>query len=166
MVPNAISQIPNSSAPINFQYASLLLSAVLGVSMAYIAWQQCKINKYKVRVDLFDRRLRIYQEVMKFWARVMQNGTTTNDELVQLLRDTKESEFLFGHKVAEFINSIYKRGVDLDTDTKILNGAGPLSPKEKQRLLDAQCSHFEWLRNQSETAKEIFKKYLDISKLS
>ncbi len=164
MDPNAINQISNSSGPINAQYVGILLSAVLGISMIYIAFQQYKTNQYKVRVNLYDRRFKIYQEVIKFLARIMRGDVPTDDDLIQLLRDTKGSEFLLGRKVNELINSLYKRGVDFDADTKVLKSDGQLSPMEKQRLLDKQSAHFDWFKNQFGTARQVFGTYLDVSK--
>ena len=162
MDPNALNQTSNFVA-LDYKWTSLLLSATIGFLTIYIAWQQHNINKLKIRSDLFDRRFKIYQELMKFLARIMQNGTTSNDDLIQLLRNTAESEFLFGHKVAEFIDSLYKRGNELNTVTKRLNATG-YPPAEREKLVRIEAEHLDWFKKQFDTAKEIFKEHLDISR--
>jgi hypothetical protein len=41
-----------------------LLTPVIGGIALYIAWQQYKGNKFKLVLDRYERRLRIYQNVV------------------------------------------------------------------------------------------------------
>lgn len=41
------------------------LTPLIAIVAVYIAWQQWQTNKHKLELELYDRRLRIYEEVRK-----------------------------------------------------------------------------------------------------
>ena len=43
--------------------ASYIATPIVAVAATVIAWQQMKVNQRKYDADLYDRRLRIYEEV-------------------------------------------------------------------------------------------------------
>jgi hypothetical protein len=52
-----------------------LLTPVIAIVMTYIAIQQYRANKIKLRHDLYDRRLLLYNAVAEFLAHIIREGT-------------------------------------------------------------------------------------------
>jgi len=42
-----------------------LLTPLIAIITTYIAWQQWKGNQLKLKMERYERRLRVYQEVVK-----------------------------------------------------------------------------------------------------
>ena len=51
--------------------SSALLTPVIGVVAVYVAWQQWKTNDIKLKLDLYDRRLKIYLKVKEFFDKIL-----------------------------------------------------------------------------------------------
>ena len=88
-----------------------LLTPVIAIVTTYIAIQQYRANQLKLRQDLYDRRLLLYNAVAEFLAHVMQEGATDRTQLITLLQKTRESYFLFGKEVSDLCHRLLqKRG--------------------------------------------------------
>src|SRR5262245_66272538 len=59
-----------------------LLTPVIGIVATYIAWQQWKTNRNKLNLDRYDRRMRVYQEVVRFISIGIRYDNYDDDELL------------------------------------------------------------------------------------
>lgn len=62
---------------------SALLTPVTAGIATYIAWQQWNTNKLKVRLDRYDRRLKIYEETRAVLALVAKKTNIELDEIIK-----------------------------------------------------------------------------------
>jgi hypothetical protein len=77
------------------------------VSVAYIAWQQWKLNKREHKASQFDKKYEIYYATAKFLADIMSFATTTKEGLANFLRDTNKSYFFYNDDINNFLSEIY-----------------------------------------------------------
>ena len=49
-----------------FLQLQALLTLVIGIAVVYIAWQQWQANTRKLKLEMYDRRRRIYGKVIAF----------------------------------------------------------------------------------------------------
>ncbi len=101
-----------------FNIIQAVLTLAIGVIVAYIAWQQWQLNRTKHRLDLYDRRLKIYQEVKVLINTVVRCGDVSSQELISFISNSSEADFLFGDEIKEYIDALYKKGADLSALTK------------------------------------------------
>jgi hypothetical protein len=143
-------------------FSALLTPVIAGITV-YIARQQWKTNHKqwetnhnKLKLDLYERRLKIYEEVWKFISLIIRDGNVTTKELQEFYSATMEADFLFGDEIREYINEIYKHGIDLRLwSIKIKDqNNDEAADKENQELI--------WFYQQLEPAKKRFKEYLHI----
>ena len=92
---------------------SALLGPIIAAIVAYIAVQQYKLAKIKVRIALFDRRNKVFETVMGFLSGIVQKANVTNEELHKLLRESRESYILFKEDISVYINELYKKAIRL-----------------------------------------------------
>ena len=143
-----------------------LLTPLIGVVTVYIAWQQWLTNRQKLVLDRYDRRLRVYQEVMKIIGLIVRDAKAAPDDLLQFRAKVAEADFLFGLEVMQYIDLLYKRGLHLwarSTEYRDFTQAHPPG-YDHQKVVDEMQSHLVWFTEQVGAAKEIFRKYLDVSK--
>lgn len=79
---------------------------VIGVAVACIAWQQHQTNKNRLKMELFDRRYKIYEAIVKLTT----NKFTDFNEVMWLHhhRDIASAPFLFNSdsEVLDFIHKV------------------------------------------------------------
>ena len=80
---------------------SALLTPAIAITTAYIAKQQWQTNRQKLAIDLYDRRLRIYQEVKSFLAKITREGTVPTNSLLEFYSSITEADFLFEPEVMQ-----------------------------------------------------------------
>lgn len=138
---------------------SALLTPTIAVVATYIAYQQHRTNKLKVRADLYDRRMQVVNAVTDLLGHIVSEGAVDFDHLRIFLQKTRESYFLFGDEIPEYLNDLYKAGVDLRHQTKKLFSDLPVGP-ERTRLAEENGELVKWFMDQFDVAQKKFGKYL------
>lgn len=71
-----------------------LLTSLVAVIATYIAWQQYKANRYKLKRDLYQQRFRVFEASREILAMMYTTGVDEK-QLFELSSKTREAEFLF-----------------------------------------------------------------------
>lgn len=148
------------------EISKALLTPVVAAVATYIAWQQWQTNERKARLEGYDRRLRVYEEVRKILSLVMRDTDVSTDDLLKFRVATSEADFLFGPEIPKYIDEIYRRGLSLWRWNKEYRDytQEPPAGYDHNKLVDETHKELTWLTDQFEPAKAKFKKYLDISR--
>ena len=143
-----------------------LLTPVIGGVAIYIAWQQWQTNRQKLNLERYDRRLRIYEEVTKILIIIQRDTNTSINDLIKFRTSVSEADFLFGQEITKYIGEIYKHGLAFVRWNREYHDSTQAHPEgyDHQKAVSEMQKEGEWLFEQFGSAKEKFKKYLDISK--
>jgi hypothetical protein len=133
---------------------ALIISLITGICVAVIAYGQYRIEKDKVKLELYRKRYDIYIKVQEFIAIIVGNNYCTTENLQMFLRDTREVEFLFNQDIVNYLDEMYKKGVAM-RDTYNLETRDPDSFYEIQ----------DWFGHQFKESIKKFKPYLDFTQL-
>jgi hypothetical protein len=128
----------------------------------YIAYQQWRTNTQKLKLDLFDRRYRIFEEVGRLLGIVFPSGSVELSDIEAFSTRTVGAKFLFGAEIARYLLEIS----DYARDVEILNFQmrDPLGA-ERIKNIEEKRKAMEWLKAQFDGSAEKFKPYLDFTKL-
>jgi hypothetical protein len=85
----------------------------LSIAVAIIAALQWRVADNKLRLDLFDRRYKVYDATRKFLSVILREANFANPQLFEFYAGTSDAEFLFGPDVTEHLEKIRKRAVHL-----------------------------------------------------
>jgi hypothetical protein len=143
-----------------------LLTPVIGLTTLYIAWQQWRGNRFKLTLERYDRRLRIYLEVADELRRICDDFNPETSELLKFRRATTEADFLFGPEISKYLDEILSRGLKLRKASKEYRDLTQSIPSgyDPQKVNADMDEQEKWFIEQANTmAKEKFRKYLDIS---
>ena len=126
---------------------------LIAIIATYIAWEQFSINRRQYRLALFEKRYAIFNATAKFIASILQEANVTIPQCIQLLQDTRDSNFLFEQDANNFINEVYQQATALHAHMAM--GAE-----------HAQQGHdvMEWFAGRIAEARTIFGRYLDFRK--
>ncbi len=134
-------------------------TVVLGMSVAVVAWLQWWVALNKLRLDLFDRRYKVYNATRKFLAGILGEAKLTNSELFEFDVGTSDAEFLFGADVVEHLAKIRTQALHLLTTRKLLERPNA-SDEETSRYAQAQEDDLSWLGDQITAIPRTFAPYL------
>lgn len=142
-----------------------LLTPVIGIITTYIAWQQWRTNKNKLKLDRYERRLQVYKEVVRFISIGISEANYDNNELMTFRSKVSEADFLFGKEVSKYIDELHGRAVNLYRWNKEYRDHSQQQPESYDHKMVVEETHKElnWVSSQLEPARNIFKKYLNIS---
>jgi hypothetical protein len=148
------------------EISKALLTPVIAAVATFIAWQQWKTNELKARLDRYDRRLRVYEEVRKILSLVMRDAVASTEDLLKFRVATSEADFLFGAEIPLYIDEIYKRGLSLWRWKQEYRDHTQEPPPgyDHKHVVDEMHKELNWLAAQSEPAKAKFRRYLDVSR--
>ena len=133
-----------------------LLTPLIAIIAVYVAWQQLKTNRRKLKLDLFEKRYAVFEKIGEFIGAILTSGRVQEGGDTQFLIDTKAVGLLFGAEISTFISDIYGKAVHLHAlETELEGSTGEVRTsnikeqreikdwysKELQRL-DARFSEF------------------------
>lgn len=139
-----------------------LLTPLIAGIVGYVAWQQWKLNERKHRLDLYDRRKRIYEEVKKLFNIISRNANVDIRELSDYWIAVSEADFLFGSDITDYLREIYDHGLKLWQWNSQRRTQEKPPNYDQQKVMQGMEEELTWLMEQGEPAKKKFKKYLNL----
>ncbi|MEW6659654.1 MAG: hypothetical protein AB1424_13425 [Thermodesulfobacteriota bacterium] len=86
-----------------------LLTSTIAIVATYIAWQQWKTNQLKLKLERYDRRVHVYEEVKRILSFIVGNAGASIDELIRFRTAVSEADFLFGPETPKYLDEIYSQ---------------------------------------------------------
>jgi hypothetical protein len=145
-----------------------LLTPLIAVIATYIAWQQWQGNKLKLKMERYERRLRVYQEVVKMLKTCANGELRVFSVIVDFGAATAEGDFLFGPEIREYISEISTRAAKLrSANVQFKDFTQPVSQGyDHEKIVNEINTQTAWFVEQlveKSVARNKFSKYLDIS---
>ena len=161
---------PHPMTPMFLQLAQILqalLTPVIGIAVVYIAWQQWQANTRKLKLEMYDRRRRIYGEVVAFLSLVLRDFNPDDPAIIAFRRETAEADFLFGSDVTSYIDEVFKQALDIRVAHLERRDFTQETPPDYDhaKVVAAIRDLKKWFARQHDIARGKFKPYLDVSQI-
>lgn len=144
----------------------MLLTPLIAIIATYIAWQQWQGNRLKLNTDRYDRRLRVYQEVVKM-LRTCSNRNPDWADVINFGSSTAEADFLFGPEIRQYIDEIISRASELITaKAEYRDFRQPAPPEyDHNKVVKEMTDQLKWFTEQivGFLARDKFARYLNIT---
>ena len=128
-------------------YLSALLAPVVAVLGSFIAYRQWRLAQSKLKLDLFDRRLKVYEAATGLISSIMTSGKTKDDETFKYMVSTREAKWLLSQEIAVYLDKqLYHKAIDLQTLAAELEGV-PIG-EVRTKNVHAQADIKKWLMAQ------------------
>ena len=126
--------------------------------VASIAYQQWRVARNKLRLDLFDRRYKVYESTRKFLSVIFREARFEDSDLFTFFAGTSDAEFLFDSSVVKYLDQIRNRALDMRTHQKKYE----LMPvgEERSKHIEAELIELNWLTSQLREMSKVFVPYL------
>ena len=144
-----------------------LLTPLIAIIATYIAWQQWKGNQLKLKLDRYDRRLRVYQEVVKMLRNCSNGELREFAVIVDFGASTAEADFLFGPEIRQYIDEISSRAAKLrSSNVQYKDFTQPVpAGYDHEKVVKEMSVQTNWFVEQLITfiARDKFGRYLNVS---
>jgi len=143
---------------------SALLTPVIGVATISILILQYRLQRYKVKHELYEPRMKIYRSVRDFLQFVLHSGDASQEQISKLIEETSEAQFLFKGKIRRHIRDLSRHAVDIQMLNRQLNSKFPRAEDRLNELAKKQEDEFKWFMDQIEKTDKLFSKYVTLAK--
>ena len=138
----------------------IILPTVIASFAVYIAWRQHQTARNKLKLDLFDRRFKVYGGVIDLLSTVLRDGQVHSDDLTKYHVETNAKEFLFDDDIVEFMAEVRKNAIVLRQVNQQLQSLRDDREKERHQLAGDDAELCRWFAEQLELAPSKFENYL------
>ena len=139
----------------------------IGVYAAWIARQQLEINRYRVKLDLYNRRWEVYESFTQYVGVALKDLNPMSHDTLAFARATQQAEFLFGIDIKEYRNAMIRHGLDLNKWHEMYRDTGQEQPPsyDHNEVVQGERDETEWFAAQPDAIVKKFERYLDLSRL-
>lgn len=141
-------------------YLPIFASAVPSCLMAWIAWQQKHVAAQKLKLDLFDRRYRVFDATRKMLEIIVINRQVKPPEILEFRIATSDSQFLFGNDVIRFVEDLAKMANDLG-HIQVQIQEEPVGPERHQHF-EAKTRALDYFADRLGALGKTFAPYLGL----
>jgi hypothetical protein len=143
------------------QLLAALLTPTMALLGAYIAWQQWRTNRNKLKLELFDRRYRIFEAGQALIGRVLALGQASHEHTFEFLTQIRGAKFLFNARLQRYLEVDLNRKAErlraLISDFQSLSGGDA-----RKANLANQREVKDWFKEQYENLDTWFSPYLHL----
>jgi len=139
------------------------LATALTTITVYIAWKQHNLDKYKVKLELYDRRIAVYASVKR--ALVVMSGDKLTDFMDANLffKETSFADFIFDNDTTSYIGHVYKKFLARCEASKNISEE-KYTKENGDSWNTINNDLILWAVNEQAVAKAKFQKYLSVGK--
>lgn len=138
-----------------------LIALLAGGFGGYIAWRQWRTAQDRLRLDLFDKRLPLYEATMKFLASVLTSGQVDRQRLFDFNSAVREAKWLLNRDIVDYFEKeLRPRALRHEAYTEELR-AIPVG-EERSRMVAEQSELFTWFQNQYDVIDAKFAPFLKL----
>ncbi len=141
------------------------LTPIIAIIATYIAYQQYFINKQKLKLELYEKRYRIFNETKKVLFKINQDAQIGLDELWDFMFNTNDRVFLFNSEINEFILEIKSKAIEINHSTKRFQDLNKLPLNSKNDLIEKYALQTKWFTHEHNNIENRFFKYLNFKRL-
>ena len=137
------------------------ITLVLGSLGTWIAYNQYRTNRDKLRLDLFEKRLEAYEQLQRYFSCLEHDGHVGHKAILILNQARYKSLFLFGDDINKHIEEVAEKGREMLKIHQKLYGAKALPVGEyRSEICDKEAELMEWNIDRQENSYKLYAKYL------
>jgi membrane protein required for beta-lactamase induction len=125
-----------SYLPVIFWYLQVSLTLVTAIITVYIARYQRKANRQRLTLDLYERRLKVFEAVREILG-MMYTTVSGDGKSYSLLSQTRGAGFIFASGIQDYIESVWRHATTLsDTNKQLKEILGTATSETRKRLCE------------------------------
>ena len=139
------------------------LTPLIAVVVTYVAWRQWRVNVYRLRLDLFEKRYAVFDATRKFLSLILRKATFEMNDFYEFRANVSDADFLFKKDVVKYLGNIDDKALQLNTTQDTYKPL--LAGDERTKLVKEEKEILKWLTDQLPELKKIFTPYINFKKI-
>jgi hypothetical protein len=140
-----------------------LMTPTIAIVGSFLAYQQWKINRTRLRHELYDRRMAVYSKLMNYLSAILQEASFPRDAFSEWLPASYEGFFLFDDRLHTYIERLNAKSRAFRSNCrKMKSKCGKCNEDEWKKLCDEDAQLNAWFDKQFDVAKKEFGRFLRI----
>lgn len=144
-------------------WLSALATPLIAVLGLWIAYQQFRLQRYRFRYDLSERRLAVFFAVREFLEATLAVRLPNDEALAKFTLQTAGAAFLFKADVTNYLDRLRRSYLKIAEVSDIESDKDFASDEDRRVLLKERRNERQWMREQLKEAESVFRPYLDLS---
>lgn len=147
-------------------YVTAFATPVVAGLGLWIARRQWVTARDKLRLDLFEKRMLIYDAFRKAESRVLSSAGLSTEHKTQYLIDVSSAKWLFGEEVVFFLEDEFPEKLD---ELRLCSTAlmrPQLSDEERWKFTQQEIELLRWFGAQRTLADQLFMPYLSFREIA
>ncbi len=132
------------------------LTLLVGIGVALVGYSQWRTANQRVVLDLFDRRIKVYDKIEDVLGSIVRHGTARHEDFRAFVQAKAEARFLFGNDVSDYLEKLIKDVAFMNTYTDAVIDAAP----DRSNLLEKRMAVMIRLSEFFTVGPEIFGAYM------
>lgn len=145
-------------------YFTAILTSLVTIIALWIGYRQYKTQRYQVRLDLFERRLKIIENVRQTLTEIDKHDSGDGEKInLELFRASyRQSIYLFSNDIHQYLASIDSKigeleGIENELKKNVSAAQDELNKKKKEAIV--------WLRVQRVDHESKFTEFMTLNKI-
>jgi hypothetical protein len=138
--------------------STALVSFIAVLAALYIGLMQWRTAHYRLSLDMFDKRFKVYEGVKNITTTVIKHGIVIQKDLDELYENTRGAEFLFDGETRDFITNIRFKALTAS------DARARRQRSDNDKPNDEEENSLSFIQEQDSRLDDLFKPYLDLSK--
>lgn len=134
----------------------------IAIFVAFIAYQQWKVNQATLKERLFERRMAIFKETQAYLSEILREASISDDSMWKFNDTHQRSRFLFGKKIQNYLIEIRHRSIQMMAHKR--QYAGLPVGEERNKGIEKEHVELNWLNDQIDVIFDKFEPYLGFEK--
>lgn len=161
LIAQQITSAASQTHPHWTAYVSAFLVPVIAVFGAWIAYRQWRTAQNKLKLDLFEKRMAVYDSVRETLGFIVTHGKIGLGEQFKYMSGIRSAKWLFDADVAEYLEkTLWEKIVDFELHETM--SAGQSNDPERIKHAHAKADTFKWLAAQYAVLDKKFSPFLSL----
>ena len=124
------------------------LAIVVAGVVAYISWNQYRIARLRLRLDLFDKRYKVFDGARRMISHVVREAQLPVTVMQEYWTATTDRRFLFGDDVVEYLEQLDKHASRFHAYNEIIRAGAGTDPAKRSEAIEIEHRELEWLSDE------------------
>jgi hypothetical protein len=133
------------------------LAVTFGLIQAGIAKEQARIAEVRLRHDLFERRIAVFNSIRDVLMEVARSSKVSDECWNKFVRGVETTEFLFDQEIARYVADLRNRVSQFKHVVELLAANAQVGEPEGKTFAQIRSDHSIWLVGQLDFLVAKFK---------